>query len=787
MKNNSVIIKTAFEEFTFAAENGGFPARLAIKESDGNTVELWNVQQPFLTICTSDGSLLKPTLSGAFSPHKYRSGSAQILEFPKILWINVDTGEEQEDLSLSLKWEFYDEGTTFCDMFLFYSTLEVPELWNCKLAVPLDFSDFSDLHWSTSHYMPSVNAAFIQTTPPERFIPGNESRMFADKLLANTGFYARREYAPSLYCELFLEGNNTLFNRSDSASCSSVSTRGKQKTVEWNFQKNKQSNYGRPLHWRNRWGLTCRPAQTRRTLPPLPMYHYIDNFQRFPTKSEVKAIAESGAKLVILHDCWRIDTQNNGIPYNEKKFRYTIDEFHKHGIRIALYVRGNELSVREDAASWFDHWLQKDFDGIYSDYGSPYGYCQTADENFPGGRIAFREYFLAFKALRERVGEKGILYVHSGPLFSAIAAGFYSSYVSGEGERGILIRGRSEHEYFAMASICPGTIWTAAFPEYNSDKMATFMATAGEVPHLPLGKQIASTSLEHPPVPGISDRNFAQLHYCYTLLGNGYGFDFFSDYNCRGVFIEEKQEIAHSLFLVPSKKYGIMFISNCSDTVIKTSFKLNGEQFKRYKFFQIPGTSDPKTPIILEPWQFICALVAFDNVTAKKVLSSHPPLKGELATSGKKYLQVVDKQRKLREKPEKCNKCTIEVKMPSRITSHEQSLWDDLYNVNIYLREVKPNHEICVLGAISLNGLEEKIPDQKNRLRPGTISKEIALEKLLPPGRHTLELYSEHQGEAFYSFVSVRIMFDDIKSDEIFFRNEVETDRAIIHWNVDLI
>ena len=779
-------VKAAFQEFLFTEECGGFPASLTLTEADGGRLEAWNVHRPFLSLRDGEGTLLVPTLSGATPPRRYRTESAHILAFSKIPWIEAESGKKRNDLSLSLQWEFCDTGTTFCDMFLFYSTLDVPPLCDCKLRIPLDFTAFQDLHWSNTLFPKAVDATLIQTVPPERFLPHGEKRVFERELFANAGFNAVRDHGPSLYCEFFLEGNNTLFNRAESRACSSIGMEKDRMMLEWNFQKNTESGNARPLHWRNRWGFTFRPARTMRRHRPMTIYHYIDNFQRFPDEAEVCALAESGADLVILHDCWRIDTQNNGIPYDEKRFRRIIGKLHERGIRVALYARGNEISVREDAAAWFDRWLKKDFDGLYLDYGSPFGYAAApGDENYPGGRIAFREYYRAFEALRCRVGPDGLLYVHTGPCYSGIASGFFDGYVSGEGERGILIRGRVEHEYFTMAAASPGTVWTAAFPEYGSEKMIPFLAAHGEVPHIPLGKQIASSSLEHPPVPGINDRNFAALLHAYSLLGSGSGFGFYTDYNSAG-FFEREKGVAHTLLTAQHETYGVMFLANCTGRRAKALFRIRKGKLADCRFFRIPGQPDPETLDSLAPWQVAAALVAKDAQSAERILRKHPvPVPGA-SPSGEAYRKSVAEQKRARENPPECRKCVIEVAMPSRITSHEQCLWEDLYDITAVLREACPDGTVRNLGYVSKRGLESSPPAEASRLRPGTVSEGIPLHEHLGAGTHCLELYSEHLGEPFYSFLNVRCIEDGKETRIIDFRNELEDDRAILHWKINL-
>ena len=135
------------------------------------------------------------------------------------------------------------------------------------------------------------------------------------------------------------------------------------------------------------------------------MYHYLDNFQKYPTNECLDQIQKIGADLLILHENWRFDIQDDGIPADSAALKRVITEAHKRNIRIALYIRGDECSAVESACEWFSRYLQKDYDGFYMDYGGPF-HPAAPTESFPGGRIEFRRYFLRMKALRDRIGKK---------------------------------------------------------------------------------------------------------------------------------------------------------------------------------------------------------------------------------------------------------------------------------------------------------------------------------------------------------------------------------------------
>ena len=782
------VLKTATAEYTFSPCTGGFPSKAAVVESDGRKFDAWKLTSSPFSV-KSGKKIFRPVCDGKSPVNRLAANGAKIVEFPRILWKD-EKGEELGKFYLSLKWEFYPDGAVFCDLYIFNASLDLAVLHDFKLSIPLSLKEFDDVKWQVCLHPKKVDATIIQAAPPERFLPREASRSYEGKIFAQASFNAMRKKGPSFYAEFLMEGNNSLFNRSLDDTASSVTNTPEGALVEWNFQKTPAGGRSFPvLHWRNRFVMLLRPAQVKRNLPPMGIIHYIDNVDRFPTDDQIRAYAESGAKILMLHDCWRFDTQNGGTPYDEEKFRHGVRLAHKYGLRVAPYMRGNEISSREDACSWFAARMIRNFDGLYMDYGGPFGHAYAPDENFPGGRIAFRQYYLVMRALRERVGKNGVFYSHTGPRYSGLASLFFDGYVSGEGERGIMIRGRREHEYFSMAAVGPGSMWTAAFPEYSTEKMTPFLAATAQPPHQPVGRQSVSSSLRHPPVPGIRDGAFRELLYLWSLLGRGEksGLEYYTDYNCRGIFPDgDPEDTAHTFILAPGGKYGVMTLANCSgkETGVKASFKLAGK-FGKFKFFAVPGQKKPSEVKKLAPYEVVGCLAALDKATAEKVLKKYPRPEYELGKDGKEYLAFVEKQRAFRlpGKPSKKNLLTIFI--PPRIISHEKSLLDDLYDLAFALQEVGKDGKVKTFGYISRKGLSRTVPPLSEKVHPGSPSAKLDLSKILGKGEHALRIYSTSKGEPFYSFIVAELERDE-GTKQLEFLNELEEERDFLHFAVSV-
>jgi hypothetical protein len=320
--------------------------------------------------------------------------------------------------------------------------------------------------------------------------------------------------------EFFVEGHSTLSGLIDGCS-SSVTWEDGQPVARWDFQKPAYSHHAeRPWQLRNQIGWVVTPPPTKRALPPLRMYHYFSNQRRYPTPDCVRKMAAAGADALVIHECWRSDVINGGVPHDPQALRAAIAAAHECGMRVALYVRGNEHAEVEEKTDWFPRLLERDRDGLYMDFGGACGLITPPNVDYVGGRIHFRGWYLAARERRGRVGDYGLVFAHTGPAFSAVGmtGGLVTGYISGEGERGLMTRSRRHHSFFSCSGVVPGTMWTAAFPEYGSPAMVPHLAATGQYPHVPLGTQWETSSLSHPDEPGTSDRHLRPLWRIWGLF-----------------------------------------------------------------------------------------------------------------------------------------------------------------------------------------------------------------------------------------------------------------------------
>jgi|GEM_PF-814203 len=784
------VVRSGSLAITFTERSGGMPASVTVREADGRVTPLFQSGSMRIVIELADGRRLYP-VADTDRVRRFKRNGALRVEFANLMCLD-DRGQRVLDYQLSIQHEFYPDGTAFTNAFFSACRRPALEIVCFAMEAELDCTHFDDVRWSAPSRPKQVDGAFIMADA-DRFLPRGKNVTVDPGLLPLVGFYMSRRTGPSLYAELFMEGSNTLSqNPEDNAS--SVIWRDGSPLVRWVIQKCPFV----PLsvcQWRNQWGWVIRPAAGKRHKPPLRMYHYFDNFQRFPNTEQVEAMARAGCDVLTMHENWRLDAQNGGVPYDAGRFENLLEELHERQIRLAVYVRGNEESVAERGAEWFDPLMQRNFDGLYVDYGGPFHFLMPPDEVFNGGRIHFRRHYLNWRNLRRRVGRDGLLYSHTGPWFSALGLSYVDGYVSGEGERGLLVRGRAEHEYFSMAAVCPGTMWVAAFPEYTSPRMTPFLAATGQYPHSTLGKQLLTSSLAHPPEPGINDQAFQSLWRIWSVFRDERDVIVFNDYNTTAMFPDDP-DIGHYLMVNKDQSMALLVLSNFSETARDSSdctiawpFPINGMAVRLLDGSERHPSTAPIT-LSLPGYGVAGVLFTAPAVDITSRLSSYRLLPSSIGALGQAYLSEVAEQKRLRELPSDWLQAWLVVSVPlGALATYEDSLTLDLYNNTLELVEIVEEGKLRHVTWIDRRGAVDA-SEPSEQLFAGDTAQAIDLNALLSPGTHRLAIRSCHHGEPFYSFCYATLSpspdVDNPRARRLAFMNEVETDRSCLTFTVHL-
>lgn len=802
MKESNGAFLVTVDDLSYEFSESGFIREIRMN-LDGESVSLLNNENfGTLRLKLSDGRCLHPFVNPEDSPEFSSFEDARVVVFSKILW-----RDEQNRLipgfRLSLRYELWPDGRGFANAFFCPATTHSPDLDQFSLCFDLALGQFPELNWANLPRPGTIDGAVIQSVGAGRYLERGGSRFFDGSIVPAVNFNARKADGHSAYFEILVEGQNALNETASDNFTRFTWTQNGDFLGEWSFLKEKPC-VNQPLHlfqWRNQWGWVLKGADRRRHKPPFHMYHYLDESTRhFPTVDSIRAMAEAGADVLVLHENWRHDLQDGGIPYEKTQLLETIEEAHKHKIRVLLYMRGNEPSATESACEWFDRYLKKNYDGLYMDYGGAMHH-EVTDEAYPGGRCLFRNYFLTMKALRERVGTDGLFLGHTGPFFSAIAITGYllDGYVSGEGESGVMVNSRREHEYFSMAAAVPGTMWTGAFPVYSSSRMRPFLAATGQYPHSPLGIQFISSSLAHPYDPGLNDAAFKPLWKLWRFFRMERNLQVWNDYNSAQVF-EADPEVGHYLMVSSDRKRALLILSNfkksarmvsCRVDWGKTSFDPSGS----HAWVMTPTETSPGPAREIPPDAAAIQLLSLESNDVAALLFSHEkderaeledferPYPG-LTESNQQLLQFLQQQKEARILPP-ASKAYVRIVMPAADLPFEFSLTYDLYLNSMALVEFSEEGEEHVIGWFTRQGIVPDEPKPEDYIWPSEESQWIPLHEYLSPGTHHLGVKSVHFGKPFYSFLLLDVVTgspDPEQAKRLHFMNDLEPDRQYLRW-----
>lgn len=754
-------------KIAFPENGGGMPETITLLEADQTEVPVVTSGDYSFELELEDGTVLTPCAGEHFADEA--DGIKQI-EFHHVKWENAEK-KTVPGLLGSFCHELHPDGTMFTDGFFASSGTTPPGICRFELKIRLRLGKAEKLRWASFFRPQAADGTLIQTAAPERFIERNLPRVLENGIMPMVSFQTLQHNSPQLYTEFFMEGGNSISGKAEDNE-SSVTWQDGDPVIRWNFQKNPCRHHNLPWQWRNHWGFVIRNAPVKRHFPPMTLYHYFDNFRHYPDSECLRIMAECGCQVLAMHENWRLDVQNGGVPYDEKAFRELIENAHRLQIRVTPYIRGNENSVEEDHAGWFLHYLKKNFDGLYMDYGGPFHEITPPDECYQNGRIHFRRHYMKLRELRKTIGPDGVFYIHTGPLFSALGLNFADGYVSGEGEQGILLKGRTEHEYFSMSSAAHGTLWTAAFPEYGTPAIVPFLAAAGQAPHSTLGTQLRSSSLDHPSVPGLNDVVYRPLWKLWRIFRNEKDISVFNDFNARGKFDTGDPEfIGHCLMVSGGKS--LLILSNFSpekqNVRIRTPFLSGGNAVLLLNGKALPWKEEE---FEMEGFGVAGILTGGSEEDLEDYLKPYPPL----SERGKEILAEIQRQKFLRENPPRWADVSLRIRLAEIPGApYEESLVYDLYSSEIVLYE---------LGT----GGEKRLLSRIGRLMFGEDSRTFHLSSLLPPGRHRLAVQSFYEGQPFYSLVEARLFNPEHPEEEytVMFNNALDADRSILSWETEI-
>ncbi|HCE43269.1 MAG TPA: hypothetical protein DET40_06955 [Lentisphaeria bacterium] len=798
-ESGGISISTCSFKVVLSANLGGFPSFIGFSDEE----PVHRSKTPAMS-ASLGGKKIFPFINGRMNAeitNDPAKGKA-IVNIHGIGW-KYESGEILKNYRCALQYEFYHDGVAFVKTFFHTETLEPAKLADFNLELGVELEQDHECEWAFWQ-LPgkSVVAADIQTLGAcfERLIPKGDSRIWKNRILPFFAFDFGKGNRRDKHIEFFVECWNSL-------GCDPRNTETEIKwdkykaAVRWNFQKKETFTEGRACQWRNTWGWTIRQFPKERPRMPLRIYHYIDMLKHYPTDWQIRAIAAEGANLLIVHEGWRLDVKQGEFPYNHKEMKRVSKSCKKHGLRLALYVRGNEDQILEDSGESLRPYLKYNFDGVYMDYGGAWSFITNEDENAPGGRLKMRLYDLKMRRVREFVGPDGIFISHTGSFLSAAGQTSCDLYLGGEQEKGRLLENRSIHSYFSGLSICPSSLWTAAFPTYRTRAMLPFLASTAQSPFLHLGCQFPTSSLNHPQVPQAV--NFVRPLWRLWRLFDGQGkVSAFSDQNTPAEVFRLKSRNTGTCAFVNRKGEMLLIASNFSsdknNISLAPDFSKLGAENNDY-CIRLGPEAIPK-PDFYNPEKrskLLSAETIGHGLSAWLFTSEPGKWKGRLedfsapypgeGKEGAALRKSIQDEISRRRNPPAWKEAYIRAWVPNFVNTYEDSIWWDLYENTIELVDLSGRKE-RLLGFLSSEGLVKDAPDPEHYLWPGVVTPWIAVHRIPGmKGRKKLAFRTRRGKFEFYSWICVELSDQKELTEKTYrleFNNEIDLDWSKLEFDV---
>lgn len=770
----------------FDAACGGFPSSILLKLRNQETQEILCTKKPWLSIVIG-GEKAMPYLPQGNEPKQQQEGDTVRLEYWNIPW-KTESGALLPDFYLNLSYELSPDGVGFIRMAFTALSLPLPELQDFSIRVPMQFGDQDSVTYGYWKRPEDVTSSSIQAVNSfTRNATEKKDISFGNSIVPLVGFDFGKNGRMSRHIEWMMEGQNSIgADVQNVTSC--LTWEAGEPSVEYRFVERPVSVSGRPYQWRNQMGFVLGQTPKVREKAPLRLYHYLDLYECLPTLEQVRKMAAEGADALILHEGWRTDLQNGGVPKDPEAFSAVVEECHRLGIRVMPYVRGSEPTLREELCSWFPLLLQKNQDGLYADYGGPIDYFYK-DENYPGGRFGFKEHYRKMKELREKtIGKDGLFILHTGPFFSgSVLCSLIDGYTAGEGEKGVLLSSRRENAYFSETSLAPGALWTAAFPDYKTKKMLPYMANIGQYPHVTLGVQLKSSSLAHPREPGCV--TFARpLWKLYGLMAGERNLAFSNDL-CDETISCDSDETGACVFGMQDGAK-LMLVSNFRPTAANCTVSADLFHLEKGQICYLCRTDASGSHVEKMEWSEtlsvglpeygICGVLLCPNDTTwtgrlNEFAKPYPEMDG----AEQAYFAEVEEMRKLRFEALPKKKQYLRVSIPIIALNWEDDVWWDLFNSVYEVYWTPDGGAKEKLGYLSCDGFQTERPEKERLLWPGQETPWIALHEILPKQKGTVELRANHFGEDFYSFLEAELCDEPGQpAQKLVYKSELDCDRA---------
>lgn len=790
-------MRITFADYMMNFDNcsGGFPTEVTQILRHNRVSQVIHTVNPWLSVTFTDGRTAVPKLADDYAPlYRTDEEGVQYIQYSNIGF--VCEGKELDKWRLGLSYECYPDGNVFIG--ISFTALESckPDISSFQLNVPVEFGEDSNTVYGYRRRYRTLDPTGIHSSNVFVRALQDKKNLSIQETLPLIAFDFGKQGKLSRHFEMFIEDQCSLDEDPEHVK-TMITWQAGNPVLTYEFSTIPVHNDVKPYYWRNRIGFTLGQTPKWRDKAPLRLYHYFDEEKILPTAEQIRRMAAEGADVLALHECWRTDMRNGGIAYDEKRFFDLIRVCHKYGIRVTPYIRGDYESAVDDKCNWFFWYLKKDYDGLYIDYGAVDGFFELGGR-YPGGRFAFKRYYDQYRRLRrETIGKDGVMTVHTGPFFSAgILTSLVDGYVAGEGEQGVLLDSRMINEYFSETTISPGSLWTAAFPAYQTQRVLPHMANTGQFPHVTLGSQWKSSCLSHPDEPG--NVIFARpLWRLYGLMKDERHIQFDNDVCDEDIHCDDV-ETGLSVFRM-SDGAALLLMSNFSGKARLCRaeapvYKLEGQ--KCYRLYATvdectvkPYAGDNCFEEELSEYGIGGFLFCDDNEKWQQRIQEFVkpyPAKYEAALA---YERNVEKARSFQLDENPVETAYLKMDMPAYHGTFETEFWYDSYEKVHELLAIDENGQRKRIGYLSRKGLTAIEPACEDGLYPEEETDWIPLHSYLKKGKYTIEVHTYRNGADVnikcHMLVSEKPSAENAR--DISFFSEINQDRSRLSFRLNLI
>jgi len=794
--SNSLVVANDLFRLEFTAATAGLPHRLGFRDSVAPVLH----EPAALLRAMRNGRYIVPALPGRFRPVLRRCRKRVNVRFDDIAWQD-ESGGLLEGYRLALEYDIHADGVVFVKTFFFADTLAPGVLEGFLLQPHVRMTPEQQANWAYWQFPDAPDASIIQALGSfERHLTMADARRLPEVLpfvSFDFGTDGRRDH----HLEFFVESWNSLTNDYRNTE-TTVAWQDGTAAVTWNFQKRPAAVPGRTYQWRNTWGWGIRQFPVQRHHPPFRAFHHLDNFERYPDDLTIRQAARAGGNLLILHENWRLDAKQGEWAYDAAALKRVVDTCHACGMRVALYVRGNEDGIRDDdGAHLLGPYLKRNQDGIYMDFATPVAFV-SRDEYSPGGRIHFRAFDQAIRRLRTAVGPDGVLIGHAGSFFSAVGYTCMDAYLGGEQEKGRLLENPTTHAYFSGLAVAPPSLWTAAFPTYRTRNALPLMAATAQFPFVHLGAQVASSSLAHPRSPAVV--TFARpLWRLWELFDGKTDIRVYTTAATPGA-LHPDSELTGASALIDRDGNVLLVAANFAaeprELTLRPDWGSLQAEAGRERF-ELYAEGEPRVERLAtaraeftrrtKPYGVAAWLIVHGAATWRAALDRFTrPFPADPGAESE-YRNHLRSVRKKRFQPPAWPRWYLRVWIPNFPNNYEDSLWWDLFDNTIELLDLRTTQRPRRLGYVTPGGLQTEPPPPDVRLWPGPKTPWIRIDSLLADATSTdtvrLGLASRRGDQEFYSFVMAQLSVEPAEnaaSYTIEYHNDPDLDWSLLEFDI---